>query len=156
MSEPLDLDVIEARANAATAGGWRVWSGTRPYDDEAAVETAWAYEGEEEVELVTDCCSIADAEFIAHSRTDVPTLIARVRELEPRVLEGDWETVRDVLDALPEGAQIRWRTGIEGGVALAIQRPSLLGIVAWQLTGYPGYISSEAIARDETPIEVIA
>ncbi len=84
MSEPIDLDAIEARADAATAGAWRVWSGTRPYD-EAAVETAWAYEGDEEVELVTDCCSVADAEFIAHSRTDVPALTARVRELEAYV-----------------------------------------------------------------------
>lgn len=26
-----------------------------------------------------------------------------------RVLKGDWKTVRDALDALPDGAQIRWR-----------------------------------------------
>lgn len=69
----------------------------------------------------------------------------------PRVLEGDWETVRDALDALPEGAQIRWRTGIVEYLALAIRRGEY-----WAITGYSGPLTSESIARDETPIEVIA
>ena len=74
-----EFAAIEARVKAATEGPWRVWSGSR-HEDEAAVETAWAYEGDEEVELVTDCCSIVNAEFIAHSRTDIETLLAAVRE----------------------------------------------------------------------------
>lgn len=70
---------------------------------------------------------------------------------EPRVLEGDWETVRDALDALPEGAQIRWTTGDPIQVALGIHRRA-----RWDVTVYGGPLSSENIARDETPIEVIA
>ncbi|MBY4381827.1 hypothetical protein HQO24_10255 [Rhodococcus fascians] len=157
MSEPLDLDAIEARASKATPGPWEHC--TKGYDGfPLVVADGYGFPAEPLGQPGTHLIETmdADAEFIAHSRTDIPALVARVRELTPRVLEGDWESVRDALDALPEGAQIRWRTGVEGGVALAIQRPSLLGIVAWQLTGYPGYISSESIARDETPIEVIA
>lgn len=70
---------------------------------------------------------------------------------KPRVLEGDWETVRDALDALPEGAQIRWTTGDPIHVALAIHRGAY-----WDATVYGGPLSSDNIARDETPIEVIA
>ncbi|WP_143545302.1 hypothetical protein [Rhodococcus sp. 15-649-2-2] len=109
MSEPLDLDAIQARADASDADPWPI------IDD------------------------------------DIPALIACVRELTPRVLEGDWETVRDALDALPEGAQIRWVTGIVEHVALAIRRGKY-----WAITGYSGPLTSESIARDETPIEVIA
>ncbi|WP_155288346.1 hypothetical protein [Rhodococcoides fascians] len=70
---------------------------------------------------------------------------------EPRVLEGDWETVRDALDALPMGAQIRWTTGDPIHVALAIHRGA-----HWDVTVHGGPLSSDNIARDETPIEVIA
>lgn len=71
---------------------------------------------------------------------------------KPRVLEGDWETVRDALDALPEGAQIRWRTGDSLHVALSIK----LGTGLWQTTGWNRSSNSYSIARDGTPIEVIA
>lgn len=90
--------------------------------------------------------------------TDIPSLIGRIEELEeyvavlePRVLEGDWETVRDALDALPEGAQIRWRTGMANRPELAIHRGDY-----WHSTNGPRPIDSDNIARDETPIEVIA
>lgn len=69
----------------------------------------------------------------------------------PRVLKGDWETVRDALDALPEGAQIRWTTGDPIHVALGINRGAY-----WNVTTPGGPLSSDNIARDETPIEVIA
>ncbi|OZE04369.1 hypothetical protein CH249_25900 [Rhodococcus sp. 05-2255-3B1] len=89
-------------------------------------------------------CELAEAEA------------ARVRELTPRVLEGDWETVRDALDALPEGAQIRWTTGDPVHVALAIKYTNVLGNGRWDATGSGLLLRSETIARDETPIEVIA
>lgn len=82
---------------------------------------------------------------------DIPALVFRLRELEPRVLEGDWETVRTALDALPEGAQIRWRTGMANRPELAIHRGH-----HWHSTNGPQPIDSDNIARDETPIEVIA
>jgi hypothetical protein len=52
----IDLDAIEARANAATPGPWKEGS--------------------------NDVYSVRNAAFIAAARTDVPALIARVRELE--------------------------------------------------------------------------
>jgi hypothetical protein len=79
-----------------------------------------------------------------------------VQTTEPRVLEGDWETVRDALDALPEGAQIRWRTGDPIHVALAIKYANVMGKGRWDTTGFGLLLSSDNIARDETPIEVIA
>lgn len=69
------------------------------------------------------------------------------------VLEGDWETVRDALDALPAGSQIRWSTGDPIRVALAIRRDNSR---LWETTGWTRSISSHSIARDNTPIEVIA
>lgn len=124
MSEPLDLAAIDRQWSAD--GGM----GTRSDAD-------YSHEG---------CRTLTRMAF-----RDIPRLIALVRELEPRVLEGDWETVRDALDALPEGAQIRWTTGDPIHVALAIHRG-----VHWDATVYGGPLSSDNIARDETPIEVIA
>ena len=49
----LDLDAIEARADAATDGPWVV--------------------------------KLLDAEFIAHARTDVPALVAALREARAKV-----------------------------------------------------------------------
>lgn len=93
---------------------------------------------------------------IATARLHFERVVSKLAEhgyrvTEPRVLEGDWETVRDALDALPEGAQIRWRTGDPIHVALAIHRGA-----HWDATVYGGPLSSDNIARDETPIEVIA
>lgn len=151
MSEPLDLDAIEARLRNAAGADWWVYTGS-------AHDGMTRTRGIASMALPSDECVLedpdmdpADAEFIAHARTDIPALIARVRELEPRVLEGDWETVRDALDALPMGAQIRWQTGDPIHVALAIHRGA-----HWDATVYGGPLSSENIARDETPIEVIA
>ena len=100
MSE-IDLAAIKARADAATPGPWwhqgfglagqatirggpDEWRGfdgslggdTRPV---ARVEPAPDDEGG----FVTN--HDADAEFIAHARTDVPALLARIAELEERV-----------------------------------------------------------------------
>ena len=81
------LDEIEARANAATPGPWEV----KPYD-------GWHKESDNEIssfvgpgeativeQLGCGCCDVglevtpADAELIAHSRTDVPALAAVAR-----------------------------------------------------------------------------
>lgn len=90
MTDPTELDLaaIEARAEAATEGPWEhSLVGIDLVDDEYVVQT----------ESVADVvCRLArsgefiehpmasaqaDAEFIAHARTDVPALVARVREL---------------------------------------------------------------------------
>jgi hypothetical protein len=78
----IDLDEIERRANAATPG--REW--------ERRIEESSCGECGEYSEYVqyfcagpyceTEDAARKDAAFIAHARTDVPALVARVRELE--------------------------------------------------------------------------
>ncbi|WP_032402447.1 hypothetical protein [Rhodococcoides fascians] len=154
----IDLDAVEQfLINPTTPAPWRA------VDNETYGSRLEALGGQS-MAGCPDCGTAAslgkpDAKFIAQGRTLLPALIERlriaeatsVRELTPRVLEGDWETARDALDALPEGAQIRWRTGIVEHTALAIRRGRY-----WAITGYSGPLTSESIARDETPIEVIA
>lgn len=71
-SSGLDLDVIEARANAATPGPWGALS---PRADGASPVTraggAW----------IAPFTAEDDAEFIAHAREDVPALVDEVRRL---------------------------------------------------------------------------
>ena len=91
----LDIDAIEARANAATPGPWRsTWGddGTAPpkhpdFGEETTIEAVglegidgkvvgllW-YDG------LHTACREDDAAFIAAARTDVPALVAEVRRL---------------------------------------------------------------------------
>jgi len=88
--EPVDLLAsIEARANAATEGPWEQghnwdasqWikggSGGRKFRPSSDTSYGWVP-------------TTADAEFIAHARTDVPALLALVRDQQAkldRVLE---------------------------------------------------------------------
>lgn len=67
------LDEIEARANAATPGPWK-------YDERHCFE--------DEVRICG--CAVhfpypGDAKFCAHSRTDIPDLIAAVRERDKEI-----------------------------------------------------------------------
>jgi len=82
MSE-IDLEAIEARANAATPGPWIYASdngvGVVGTTDE---QTIWFYSLPT---LLRNCAAgvtEADASFIAHAREDIPALIARIRQLE--------------------------------------------------------------------------
>lgn len=87
----LDLDAIRARADAATEGPWIA---TTPHDD----ESEWASDFDDPMvitddstpgnfaAIAQDICQgetdgRADAEFIAHARTDVPALLAEVEQL---------------------------------------------------------------------------
>lgn len=66
------LDEIEARANAATEGPWFV-------SDDAV----WVDRGEGNADGITGPLApwcFGEADFIAHSRTDVPWLIEQVRK----------------------------------------------------------------------------
>lgn len=69
----LDIDLIEARANAATPGPWsEAWDG----------EIHAANEDWELVMLVPEGDDRpADCAFVANAREDVPALIAEVRQL---------------------------------------------------------------------------
>lgn len=63
----MDLDAIEQRTRAATEGPWE-------YDG----RTLWGRDSVGRIKADTP----ADKEFIVATRTDVPALVARVRELE--------------------------------------------------------------------------
>lgn len=100
MSETVDLETIEARANAATRGPWRM--GTRGWPD--VVMTPYGCLWDPYMGRIND---IEDGDFVAHAREDVPALIAHIRDLEGRIeqTESGWqrtnaELIR-VLDALP-------------------------------------------------------
>ena len=96
-NQQLDLDAIEARANAATDGPWTL------HEDDGDTFRAPAWEvrpaSGEMVARLRDWAS-ADAEFIAHARTDVPALLAEVRRLRAVVaacatLAERWEQMAD-------------------------------------------------------------
>ncbi len=77
----LDLDAIEARANAAAPGppwGWAVSDDRRWVDVTAR--------GHDRVIATTYDDDLAA--FIAHARTDVPALVAEVRRLRESLDEG--------------------------------------------------------------------
>ena len=75
----IDLDAIEARANAATPGPWLVLRGM----DCTHVR---AQDGHFETGCINwDGRDASDADFIAAARTDIPALIARVREQEQEI-----------------------------------------------------------------------
>jgi hypothetical protein len=74
---PLDLDAIERRANAATPGPWDCYS-----DD----ENTYAVQESDDGDMICEAMeSLKNANFIAHARTDVPALIAEVRNLRAKL-----------------------------------------------------------------------
>lgn len=86
----LDLDAIEARANAATEGPWWRREGHAEIDGQNYAEVlipgrvecgSYCYGGTSTIE--GDRLD-ADLAFIAHARADVPDLVAEVRRLRER------------------------------------------------------------------------
>lgn len=78
--QPLDLDAIETRANAATDGpwctdSWEIYQGTE-YEPGMSLWIGETCRGTGSLEQ-----DRADAEFVAAARTDVPALVAEVRRL---------------------------------------------------------------------------
>ena len=81
------LDEIEARANAATEGPWEHEPPPGPGED--PMRPICVYPKEDGGTLAYVQPLEADAEFIAHSRTDVPALLdalEKVLRLHPRVV----------------------------------------------------------------------
>jgi hypothetical protein len=82
----MNLDEIEARANAATPGPWGFSRDEKRYllDETTDVvgEVAPGSTGAAITVFAVATGALEDADFIASARTDVPALIARVRELE--------------------------------------------------------------------------
>ena len=88
------LNEIEARANAATEGPWE-WEGDAKAEWEIGANSLVPSRRPDDPVLYgygydasgIEVKSPADAEFIAHARTDVPALVAALRavlELHPR------------------------------------------------------------------------
>lgn len=83
----IDLDTIEARANAATRGPWRAF-----YDDYE--RGTWLVSQVDSEGLIHDDGIIvasgvpaADADFVAAAREDIPALVAEVRRLRDAIIE---------------------------------------------------------------------
>lgn len=117
----MNLDEIEARANAATPGPWRdqhhecseVWG---PAPDSQTHSMQIARIGRAQFDVL-------NAAFIAAARTDVPTLIARVRELE-----AECDALRALLvDAHRELATIEAITVSPSGVDGLIELVNRIG-----------------------------
>lgn len=85
--QPLDLDAIEARVNAATEGPWVLtedWAYIA-HGPDSVIHGYYDGEcpacGDEFTDDASVALSAEDATFIAHARADVPALIAEVRRL---------------------------------------------------------------------------
>lgn len=113
MTEPIDLNAIRARADAATPGPWRHvgknWIGTPVEID--VTEADWGSEGHTSFFVHTNegggAWRIEDVEFIANARTDVPALVAEVERLR-RERDEALDAVRDAED------EIRWLQEMQG------------------------------------------
>lgn len=79
-NEHLDMDAIEARANAAPPDPWTVH-----YSHDRRTYEVWL-----DAMCIATGCTAPEAEFIASARTDVPALCARIRELEAKLEPVRW------------------------------------------------------------------
>ncbi len=84
MTDPIltddDLDAIEGRSNAATKGPWQSYVEGRDHlGGSNVIVTGGLDDRSPDIEIAN--VSNADQDFIAHSRQDVPRLVAEVRRL---------------------------------------------------------------------------
>ena len=92
----LDLDAIEARAEAATPGDH--WFADLEPEDQLSYEVWAAQDPDEESSngVVTELgCKKADAYFIASARADIPAMVAELR------------AAREVVEAAPVAITLR-------------------------------------------------
>lgn len=89
MDDKLDLEAIKARYEAASMGPWTTMEWALTYvcvdsdieqDRERPLAECYYHVGRYPAE--------ANAEFIAHARSDIPRLVARVEQLEQLVKGG--------------------------------------------------------------------
>lgn len=73
-----DLAEMEARASAATPGPWKSFVEGRDHTS----GSSFIQTDGEDIDLPG--ASVADQDFIAHARQDVPRLVAEVRRLRSR------------------------------------------------------------------------
>ena len=93
---PLNLDAIEARANAATPGPWGVSDRLSAFGD---LTVAAPWRGANGAEIVAKAANGPNTTFIAASRTDVPALVAEVRRLRQEVGIQEAARMRGLIDS---------------------------------------------------------
>lgn len=96
--EKLDLEAIEARANAASPGPWITSNPENAFKnwpigffslgrDEEAKPSNWAITTDHiHASQMVSGGAKEDAEFISHARQDIPALITSIRRLEAQAL----------------------------------------------------------------------
>ena len=72
----LDMDAIRQRCIMATPGPWKSYVEGRDHDS----GSSFIMTGGEDIELIG--ASVADQDFIAHARQDIPQLLAEIRRLK--------------------------------------------------------------------------
>lgn len=105
------LDEIQARCDAATLGPWEFTPGGAIYHDPLKLIAHVLGSGED---------SVSNASFIAHSREDIPYLLAEVKRLrdllaDRNVLLDKYEADAAVLTARAEKAERGRDEAIKGG-----------------------------------------
>lgn len=87
----LELDAIEARANAATPGPWTTERPTKTYEGFRCGVTIAATYGRQCIyaDPPGGQAPAADQRFIAAARADVPALVAEVRRLRDKLARLD-------------------------------------------------------------------
>ena len=72
----LDMVAIRHRCDQATPGPWKSYVEGRDHDS----GSSFIMTGGEDIELIG--ASVADQDFIAHARQDIPQLVAEIRRLK--------------------------------------------------------------------------
>jgi hypothetical protein len=72
----LDMDAIRQRCIMATLGPWKSYVEGRDHDS----GSSFIMTSGEDIELIG--ASVADQDFIAHARQDVPQLLAEIQRLK--------------------------------------------------------------------------
>ena len=78
-AELIDLDAIEARTARASSGPWRL--------DIDACDELTIVDGRNTILMTVDEATEGDRDFLVAARSDIPALVARVRELEATLRE---------------------------------------------------------------------
>ena len=110
MTDPLTdayLDAIEQRANAATKGPWEMY---RPHHASGFHSVIGGAGG---TDNLADDVLEADAEFVAHARSDVPALVAEVRRL--RAMEQRVRRARSATSTASTTRSDRIYEALDGG-----------------------------------------
>jgi hypothetical protein len=72
----LDMEAIRQRCNQATPGPWKSYVEGRDHDS----GSSFIMTSGEDIELLG--ASVADQDFIAHARQDIPQLLAEIERLK--------------------------------------------------------------------------